>query len=1067
MEALANQRKMRKLLLGIVLVLALLPIASAQAEDGLAPDTILLEELVDERTEVGAEQATQAVMTLTSEPVHIGEDALPDTATITALDAMDYGAGRIVFNAQELRDAIRLVDSSAWGQRTERVIYLGCANTNTTQAERDAVFNMAAIGNIGIEIPAYVRKLTIIGKDPRNGVQMKYTGWDRDRYDGTIYVAATDGQQVIWQDVVASASSSHGLTCGGARADVRVEFIRVKFNGVEMCHNEGPNTLTVFEDCNVTLETTAGRVSQKWTHCQDIIIRGGKTTVNKRDSSADTLTQQVFMFSGTSSCTLTIEENAQLEITSTQANVDFIDVQMTESTPSVYLKRNAKLLVNMPGRFSMRSLRMLGIAEGAELITNPNKESLANSGTYITADALVVDGKLTANYIYQNSTSQNDQCVHVQSMTVGPKGVVAVTQRGGIGSALYASNFSSSGEVSINYEPKDGAMAYSNAIYMGGGDLYIAPAGRLTVIHEGGRGTAIATKNLTCDGYMGVVYAPATTRMLSGVPANHALQVDGSLTVGQSGTLMIDHVPHRDGPACGGNTIHIPSNASTIHVEGTLDIMQTAGIDTIGVSAAYGTMTIEGAGTMLIQKEGVATGAVLKAGTININTQLAFTQKAGGHSIEAGTLHVTGKDRMLHVRKQGNATGSVFAGLSTGGSVLVDAEGGLWFEQAVGDTMLSKVTSFIAGAGSRVTLDRTIASATDPILAFASNNTSGNKLHFFQPDFVLIRSIGPMIGGGATSAGTVAADVSAINYEQGGSAHIWSANLAGATPTFTMLMVVENNRCTGYYTSLEAGNRGAAPGQQPLSLSTLNLTAPNFVFRTGAMAMTIDQPYKDDTVIRGTVKGGSQVKAHEYHMPQDAYVATGNESAWSAGPSYQLTLQRALGRQHPGRAYVQAKTGDALYGYGYAAIAGKVWIEVEDLVFEDTSISAQERVLRRKDPQWSVTVHDTRGSEQNGVWSAYPYKVQAEVRDLFRATQGTDALQASRMIFRRPSQSDAVLEPGVVATIHHAPQGMGAGAFSEVLGWDGDSGILFRQHGGEGMPETTYRTTMAWTMVLE
>lgn len=1015
---------------------------------------------------------------------------LPEAMNITPLNASTMywydgsnprfpEAGMVVFSQAELREVLTRWSTAAtyqpYGNLASRVVYFGCPDTAVTQAQRDAVFMMT--GTAGIGIHASINTVKLIGYDPVEEIQMLYTGWDVSAAAGTIYRLSA-GVHIIWQDVKAVSRNSHGLTCGQSYANQRVEFIRCDVGGIEVCHNEGASTLTIFEDCTVNLyATSASKYSEKWAHCQDIIIQGGQTTVNKEDCSAAAATRDIFQFSGGTTCSMTIKAGASLVISATPNEVDFMTTQLSTSKPSLILEAGASLLVDMPGKFSNRQLESIIIPNGASVTTNPNSLNLANSGAYIMTNTMNVDGILNANYVYASSASTTDTAVKAAgTLTVGPNGKVQIEQHGGIGSALDAPGLSFEGEVNVIYNPNNTAAATQPALNIGTSSLNVVQGGKLIIDHRNGGGSGITAMNLNCEGLIDITYTPS-------FGANHAVSCTGNVTVADTGVFKITQAPNGSITDVGGNALNIPSTSATINVLGTFEINQTAGSNTIGSNATSSSIAITGGGNFTVIKDGYARDCVIKTGTgtaagamgtLTLQTNFQFTQRAGGNSIETSTLRVNDGVK-LAVTKTGASTGAIVAGSSnTGASGGVNVElstnGEVEFEQLVGNATVDYLKRFAVMSGAKATINRT-AAGNYPVFSFNAYNAltgvRANGLYLQLPDYVSITNTnGAMIGGISGYAGGVRGTTSTVMYQTGANAYQWNRNLIYDDPIMDFDVTVLDGAYSAITTNIENSDSGAKPDERPLNATNFNITSSAFTrFRAGSIGtVTMAPVYKGDTTVTGTsAPSDVTLKAIEYTMPNSVYAPSGNASTTVAGTSPYSLAMNQISLLNLGRVYLEVKRSNGLEGYGYRESLGQVSIDAQNLLFENTGISFHDTVLKRQDTNWKVTVTDTRGYYQNSIWNGLSWDLKVTIADVFKENgTGPSQLTNSRVILKPTAASTTTLDPGTLVLVDSSSSV--ATGYEDVFWADQDLGFLFNQKSGEGESDKEYKAQMNWEL---
>lgn len=974
------------------------------------------------------------------------------------------GEGQLVYGAMHYRRLLATNPSGNWG--TSRVVYLGCLD-NMTDVQKRHAYDLDAIagvpqhydGDRALFIPKTVTNLLICGRDPVNQAQLVYKA-------GKTYVrpdAVVTRLNYAMTDLDAVTTSMHGLLCGATGDDVVISFTDVRCRGVEMCHNEGAKTTTIFEDCDVTLDDSQGRASMRWGHCQDVIVQGGTTTVRKMESNDSNWGKEIFTFTSfaVGECTMTIRSGANLVIESPLNDVSFIEVASSKAQTNLIVEENAKLTVDMPGRFCSTQMNTIRIDKGAQVVSNPDIEQLGSAGAYIPVKDLIVDGTLIANYYREQSSSTNDICVKaVSSMTIGESGRVRIEQHGGVGSAIYANGFSSHGKVNVHYNPLDKAAANqtSSALNIGSSLLEVFPGGELNIQHVRGRGTCIETLGIIVHeaGLIDLVHTPSGN--LSGI-GSPTIKCSGDVSLHAGGLMKVVQDRHQ-GTAYGGHAINITSSSATVDVSGTLDVLQRSGTDTIANPG--GTLTCTGDGIFGISKEDAALGSVLKAKVIHIKNRLSLTQNAGESAIDASELYVEGSNHLLDVKKTGG-TGAILSGGNYGSATLSATNGAtLTFEQTGGAGMLQSIGDFNVSE-STVTLRQDVGAA-EPVIAFTGGAASG--LHLDMPTHLVIENTnGPLIA--AAGSGGIDGTTSVLAYTAGGTTDVYSPNLL-AERTMTLSAKTASGQMASVTNSLENG-AGAKPGQRPMTTISFNLLDPSFSrLESGTMERVLANPHARGTdTVTASADANCLYKAMEYAMPGDTYEHQNNESAQVRGnQSLTLTLPRPTQTRYLCRIYMEAAHDIGLTGYGYLDAGDAVGLAADDLLFQPTSVSNTMEILPRQDTRWAIRVYDGRAYEQNGQWKGQPWALQVTVQDLFRdVLDAQKTLPASRLLFKATEgEAGTLLNPGISVAI---ASGSSQQAGYEDVAWTNPrTGLLFQQQASEGEADATYSTHMMWSLII-
>lgn len=138
-----------------------------------------------------------------------------------------------------------------------------------------------------------------------------------------------------------------------------------------------------------------------------------------------------------------------------------------------------------------------------------------------------------------------------------------------------------------------------------------------------------------------------------------------------------------------------------------------------------------------------------------------------------------------------------------------------------------------------------------------------------------------------------------------------------------------------------------------------------------------------------------------------------------------------------------------------------------DLSFRDADIG-NTGTVRREAAQtgWTVTVDDTRGYMDAATgWQGVPWTVMLRVDGPFVNTANPlDALAGSYMFVREGASGTPVTTSDTA--YYSAAAGMPSDTTQMHIAYGEDEGLLFHQDAADGAVDTTYQTTMIWTLVF-
>lgn len=599
-------------------------------------------------------------------------------------------------------------------------------------------------------------------------------------------------------------------------------------------------------------------------------------------------------------------------------------------------------------------------------------------------------------------------------------------------------------------------------------------AADVSVTYGGGR-HGITTQDMATGGVS--VTGGATLQVYaSGAPGTggdgirtHTLNVEGA------GTKLIMQMSDADAAA---HVIY--ATGSVTFAENTeVSIEQLAGSHTIFVEGTLTTCKVFAYGDVQIEKQGAASGNVIRAVAINIGrygvmgnaSVLKVVQSSG-----SDTFYLVGNttsNRMdtyggalLDVHKLGSATDAVFAGekpIICGNN----AANLTVLQEAGGPT--ATIFRWLYG-GTNITTVRRLVNDNNPIFHFDSGSTNGT-LSLSAMTYGYFENTG---GGVLTATGIVQSSfgLNAANFKRTGSDEwIWN-----------------NNQCDYFYFWMESNGstmnsiswsspssvlsnnyHGVGPNMPELNTATMDLTATDFEYlRVGLYGkIRIDQPYKGDTQITGTMPSGVvEGYAWEYEIPQEGVmnVRQGPSSNIAVG-AYTITLGQPLSMNRS-NVYVLAKDARDLKAYEYKPVEGRVTMSVDpDLTFRETDVGNTGTVKRgAAQTGWTVTVNDTRGyTDAVTGWQGVPWAVKLRVNGQFANTAAPyDTLNGSYMFVQNGASQTPVTTSDAV--YYSAASGMPTGTTRMDIAYGEEEGLLFHQDSGDGVIEATYRTTMIWTL---
>lgn len=663
------------------------------------------------------------------------------------------------------------------------------------------------------------------------------------------------------------------------------------------------------------------------------------------------------------------------------------------------------------------------------------------------------------------------------AVTVAAGGTLAVRQTAGADAVIVGSARTGTMAVAGKATVTRGGALTGDGIAAGQVDV-TGSAAELTVENGGGR-HAITTQANTAGTVS--VTGGAKLAVDSNGTASQASAGDGirthTLTVTDAGTKLAMQMSQSEGD---GHVIY--ATDSVTFAEGTgVSIGQQAGSHTIFVEGTATTCKVYTYGDTQIEKNGTAGGNVIRAVAVNIgrygvtnNTSVLKVVQGSG----SDTFFLTGNttsNRMdtyggalLDVHKLDNATDAVFAGdkpIICGNN----AANLTVLQESGGPT--ATIHRWLYG-GTNITSVRRLVADTNPIFHFDSGSTNGT-LSLSAMTYGYFENAG---GGVLTATGKVQSSfgLNAANFKRAGNDEwVWNNNQCAY---FYFWMESNGSAMTSINWSssssvLSEDHHGVGPNMPALDTTTMDLTATDFEYlRVGRFGLiTIDQPYKGDTQVTGTMPSGVTAGyAWEYDVPQDGVmnVRQGPSSNIAVG-SYAITLGQPLSMNRS-NVYVLAKDARDLKAYEYKPVAGRITMTVDpDLSFRDADIG-NTGTVRREAAQtgWTVTVDDTRGYMDAATgWQGVPWTVMLRVDGPFVNTANPlDALAGSYMFVREGASGTPVTTSDTA--YYSAAAGMPSDTTQMHIAYGEDEGLLFHQDAADGAVDTTYQTTMIWTLVF-
>lgn len=626
------------------------------------------------------------------------------------------------------------------------------------------------------------------------------------------------------------------------------------------------------------------------------------------------------------------------------------------------------------------------------------------------------------------------------------------------GMAINANIVTLNGIVEISYAPTSGDGRAINARQR----LVIGDGAAVNVWHRGGTGaTVVSAAGIDVYGTLRIEQDGGGARAISyGTGADHQLNVfaEGAVHVTKNANTT--------------NALYVVYGAR-MYVAGTMDVAVHAGgtaIHLTQVATSDAMRILHVPGRLTVNKAG-GSGNAIFAGNLKIGDEsdaaaaglVTVTQASGDTALLIGTntynrIDVYQGNNALVVGKTGGA-GAVIN--STRAFVYSNAR--MEIDQSSGDGTFTGVNALSVLFGGTLRVTRT-GGSTSPVFSIVQ---SGNAA-IMQPARATIENAnGPI----ALSAGAYQTSVSilasAINYDRNGVRHVWNngdLSIVSLTSTISRTATATN------VTTLGDGQRGAAPFAQDIA-QTIDLTSAtgNRLDVGQFNRIAIDVPYRDSSLVSGSAPGADRVEIEEYSLFLEDIVALRQRSeGWVpvAGGSFSHAMPMNLDIART-RIYIHADRG-GLEAYSYRNSEGMVWLDIpEPLRFQGTGVLLAPDVIDREDPDWRVTVHDTRGYSDGVTWHAYPWAVMVRVLGPFADETGMSTLADSRIGFTPPGGSPVLLEPSASGGVEVASGTFAAeGEYERTLRWAAGEGFRFYQAAGEGEYDRTYSATMEWSVVI-
>lgn len=309
-----------------------------------------------------------------------------------------------------------------------------------------------------------------------------------------------------------------------------------------------------------------------------------------------------------------------------------------------------------------------------------------------------------------------------------------------------------------------------------------------------------------------------------------------------------------------------------------------------------------------------------------------------------------------------------------------------------------------------------------------------------NPGGSILRSLGPA---------TLRWSTPVINRYTGGNlVSVWNRqDLATFDSVYTLS---GNNAVVQNVTYLDNEDRGAAVGAPVLS-GTLPLGLDSHL-ALGRAVLSLDTVYGGQTLVTGHAASGAALTITEYVYDGGQLGGMIQQQATVADSRFSVTLPRAISLSG-NRIYAISDDGVLIsHTYQDPQLSGPIFAKVpETLVFETTSLSSQDQLIQRVDPDWSIEVFD---GGSNG------FTLFARIDEPLTASTGEQLKDG--LVFAHDGQVQP-LSPTEWPVYHQDNNSPGT---THTIRWQEEEGILTRLPAFEGVAGVPYSATIVWTLAV-
>lgn len=331
---------------------------------------------------------------------------------------------------------------------------------------------------------------------------------------------------------------------------------------------------------------------------------------------------------------------------------------------------------------------------------------------------------------------------------------------------------------------------------------------------------------------------------------------------------------------------------------------------------------------------------------------------------------------------------------------------------------------------------------------------SGGSAVFNSPSYVSLFNPGGFLIRSSSGTASVSITTQAMNLWGGNDIdrYIWNNN--DLSSPFTITATVRTSRTDPVNSSGLSGGRGVALGAQAPNTTNCNfLYARRILLGQYSASIDASTVYHGSGTVRGRAPAGSTQKIEEYLYTGSA-LGRKVQSVNAIGDTNYRTGDDWNPISSPtSRIYLLSTANDLeVHIYRDCADVCALYSVPQELDFGTITISGSEQIVPRINADWAIEVVDTRGS---GNWAL---KANAA---FFTSEDGLSALPGT-LIFIGLDGSLQLLSETEAVIVARKSAGDSPGIVE--IAWPQDKGLLIFLAPYAGAIDTSYSTTIIWTL---